>query len=452
MRVRLAKEGGVVSPGAPARRVSRKGAVRRRRPAGPSSSCCLAVVAGCAIVTLVLCIVGITLVRGAAPDKQVLRQNLAAVKSELGRDIAWLKQRSHIGRSVHAAPREEARLPRPQPAPQARSVGSGGGRPFGALQYWRSTEQIVAPNPWDRFVTFESDCGGFNNLRMAFEWFVTVAWLTRRTLVLPPRHPWYLIDNGPIAVAAMKTSGSGGGGERVSDYCDFFNCDALRASVPVVRAEDFVRWAEHSPRFESATAKMPQRKTRQASQWRMDYGERQVWKRFLAEGADGNAVNLPWGELTGYLDWAKTSTLDGAAARVDSAFTSHGYRKPFTYTEAMRASPIVHFPSCDKHASEVAHVNEMKFRYLGQLAAAVAYDSKALMASHHLLLRDSVRFVDDVWRYAAKIVQKMGEFKYTALHIRRNELQCVALRQTAPRVFALVFVLIRRSLVSDRTR
>jgi hypothetical protein len=383
-------------------------------------------VASCAIATLVLCVVGIVLVRGAVPNKQVLRQGVAAAKSELGRDLAWLAQRSQKRDPASAALREVASAPLPQPAPQARGVGSGGadrGSTFGALQYWRSTEQIVAPNPWDRFVTFESDCGGFNNLRMAFEWFVTVAWLTRRTLVLPPRHPWYLIDNGPIAVAAMKTSGSAGGGERVSDYCDFFNCDALRASVPVVRAEDFVRWAERSPRFQSSAAKMPQRKTRQASQWRMDHGERQVWKRFLAEGANGHAVNLPWGELTGYLDWSKTSTVDGAAARVDSAFTSHGYRKPFTYTEAMRASPIVHFPSCDKHASELAHVDEMHFRYLGQLAAAVAYDSSKLMASHHLLLRDSVRFVDDVWRYAAKIVQKMGEFKYAALHIRRNELQ-----------------------------
>ena len=73
------------------------------------------------------------------------------------------------------------------------------------LKYWHTpTKEVNAglfrqPDALDRYVLFISDCGGFNNIRMAFEYFYMTAWLTRRTLVLPPPHGWYLIDYGPVS-------------------------------------------------------------------------------------------------------------------------------------------------------------------------------------------------------------------------------------------------------------
>ena len=480
MRVRLNNQSAPSSRGSspvvtPSTKKKHRGPVSRTTP--PSRSGWSKV--GVGVVALCMCncvlitgIAGVLLVRGGVPTTRValrddilsleqeLKRDARVIGSEVHKDVAWLKARRAANAETKRRAAIDATAALSQEKPRAAALGaasapasastlaSSPASALGALRYWRNTAQQVQPNPWDRFLTFDSDCGGFNNLRIALEWFVTVAWLTRRTLVLPPRHPWYLIDNGPIAVKEMKTTG--GGGERVSDYCDFFNCDALRAAVPVIRAEEWVRWAEKRPEYAAVAASgaLPQRQSRQASAWKMNHAERAKWQTFLVSGAAGNAMNLPWGHYDGYLDWQRSATLEGTAATVSSAFTARGARKPFVYTDAMRSSAIVHFPSCNAKLGEAIH-NGMAFRYLGQIAVAVAFggDSagKALMASSHALLRDSVRFVDEVWETAAKVVGVMGEFKFSTLHIRRNELQYKSSFSTAQTTLGHIAPLLARN-------
>ena len=79
------------------------------------------------------------------------------------------------------------------------------------LVYWRdvppSDAQFVSPfHPMhsadenghfeEKYISFEPDSGGFNNIRMSLETVVVLAIATGRTLVLPPEKPMYLLHKG----------------------------------------------------------------------------------------------------------------------------------------------------------------------------------------------------------------------------------------------------------------
>lgn len=81
------------------------------------------------------------------------------------------------------------------------------------VSYWndpRSVDDLVFLSPFSkaplredrastsddptRYLSFEPDCGGFNNIRMEFEVMVVLAAATGRTLILPPDYPVYLLS------------------------------------------------------------------------------------------------------------------------------------------------------------------------------------------------------------------------------------------------------------------
>jgi GDP-fucose protein O-fucosyltransferase len=89
---------------------------------------------------------------------------------------------------------------------------------------------VTNPPVQHRYLAFEVDCGGFNNILMHFEIMVVLAWLTGRTLVLPPRTPFYLLGSEPRSLL------------------DFFDLESLRNKIDVVTAEEFApQSATHDP-------------------------------------------------------------------------------------------------------------------------------------------------------------------------------------------------------------
>jgi hypothetical protein len=90
-----------------------------------------------------------------------------------------------------------------------------------------------------KYLTFDTDAGGFNNMRMAFEYFVDLAHRSGRTLVLPQQEGWYLIDWGPLN-AHDKNDQKWIQGTPRSTYNEFFDISYMKEKgLPVLTAAEF---------------------------------------------------------------------------------------------------------------------------------------------------------------------------------------------------------------------
>ena len=90
---------------------------------------------------------------------------------------------------------------------------------------WVSPFKAVGPK--DKYITFEPDVGGWNNIRMQMETVLVMAAATGRTLVLPPDQPLYLLNKGK-------------GHDNQHSFADFFPFEEIKHRVPVISMKDFM--------------------------------------------------------------------------------------------------------------------------------------------------------------------------------------------------------------------
>jgi GDP-fucose protein O-fucosyltransferase len=89
-----------------------------------------------------------------------------------------------------------------------------------------------------RYLTFELDGGGFNNIRMAFETVVSLAHAMGRTLVLPPAQEIYLLydESNPLGKTQQKVFG-------VADFFPIESISQYHQGLDIITMEEFLKRA-----------------------------------------------------------------------------------------------------------------------------------------------------------------------------------------------------------------
>jgi len=217
----------------------------------------------------------------------------------------------------------------------------------------------------------------------------------------PPPEGWYLIDFGPIKRGGQYAKGH-------TDYFEFFDMEHLKNGMPVLSASEFYE-REHS-RLDLPAKFQGQLGTKN-----------QDWKDFLFDRFGGQ----PWSPL-------KTVVLDPSIAVYESSTSNKKDnlkqgKSPVDFQQGgLQNKPVIHYPSCHGPNGD-----QGIYRYLGQIANSVLFADKQREVQFKRFWRDHIHYPRVVFEAASHMIAKMGLFAYSAVHIRRNDLQYKEVFQNA---------------------
>jgi len=275
-----------------------------------------------------------------------------------------------------------------------------------------------------RYLSFEPDLGGWNNIRMEFEIMVVLASATGRTLILPPDNPLYLLHKDK--------------GNRHRGLQKFFH--GFDDIVDTISTEDFFQ----KEMLEKKSYPLPtdeKNRTRVMSSLQKCYWMAKSDSScvFLFEYLSQVADFVPdWqGEhnclIMDDANWFRDQWGDVDDTRQQQVSTFCAKRKPVYYTKQLHDAPLLHFRSHKKDTRLLVHFY------------AFIYFTDPKMGNHYKrLVRDRVRYSDEIFCAAGKIVKSLIEKStgslsngagtdagYFSMHIRRGDFQWPKMRISA---------------------
>ena len=297
----------------------------------------------------------------------------------------------------------------------------------------------------EQYLTFELDCGGWNNLRMSMETVFVLAMITGRTLVLPPEAHLYLLTK----------SDKGGRVHRgFADYFDLKKKSVQEYGFKIITMEEFVN-RESESRFpflndgekKNVTVAMNQCEYRKAGDQSCfnvnDYlqriGHNVKGRNGIFEG-HRNCYIFDDKVLDNSEAKTQMSTLDAEKQQSIKKFC--GNRVETFYDKETRDSPVLHLASYGLKNRLLQHFYNfyyftnpnMENIYKRFVRDFLHYNDEVFCAAGKIILSLQEE-AKDITESGASIVDAEGSGGYSSFHIRYGDFQYKETRLDAEDIY-----------------
>jgi GDP-fucose protein O-fucosyltransferase len=299
-----------------------------------------------------------------------------------------------------------------------------------------------------RYMTFEPDGGGWNNIRMALETVLGLAIAMGRTLVLPPAQRLYLLGK---AKDEQKTH---------FGFADFFPMHELAAEnqgLEIISMQEFLEtdaMTGHLRNKESGLVEFPPNNrtdwdggdTKLLREWLRNVTHTPIWSpdscmaAFPASGDHKDVEQLHAMVSTIHKNGVLTDTVLENPTPVDASAMERmrenlrNRKELCVYDEQMQNEHVVHFMCYHK----------LRVRMLVHFYAFLFFEDWREDVWMKRFMRDHVRYVDEIQCAAARIVHAMHEYtktqgvasgEFNTMHIRRGDFQFKQTRIDAAEIY-----------------
>jgi hypothetical protein len=276
-----------------------------------------------------------------------------------------------------------------------------------------------------RYVTFEPDRGGWNNIRMSMEIIFVFAAATGRTLVLPPDTPFYLLGD------------TDGMGSKHHGFADFIDIGKIQGLDIITMTEFLQIEGQKGGLLTLPTGRMREKTIKSAEYcYYVSKSDRpcdaiyQYLKNvaYVPELQAGRECLVfdhqsQDSKFSSILD---SDILDALPEEKQQRITEFctGKRKPIFFRGELATAPHIHFHSGDKFHRLLGHY----YTFLHFTDAKVGNHFKRFV-------RDYLHYKDDIYCAAGKIISLLEEEAshvgwqrskgpgYSSMHIRRGDFQ-----------------------------